>query len=221
MSPAAEPQPAALSLEAIIAAAVALIESEGLAGLTMRRLAARLECSPMALYRHVATKQDLLRAIGEHYLADVKFPDTDGLPWQEAIVAVAAAMHHAFLERAPLLEILPAQHVDALAVLQASELILRALSSAGLADREAVSALSVITSYAVGATQRKAAQRSGSPAEVERLRRLLQLPGEQFPSMRALAGELVAVDVELTFEDGLRRLIEGIAPPRRAPARHR
>jgi AcrR family transcriptional regulator len=201
-----------LGLETIIAAAAELIESEGLAKLTMRRLASRLDCSAMALYRHVATKQDLLRAIGEHYLAGIEFPDVQNLDWREAIIAAAAAVHHRFLEWGPLLEILPVQHVDAVAVLQAEELILQALKAGGLTDRDAVRELSVITSYAVGATQRQAGQRLGSPAEVERLRRLLQLPADQFPTMRALAGELVSVDIELSFEDGLRRLLDGIAP---------
>lgn len=204
------PEPTPLSLPVIVAAAVELIDADGVAELTMRRLAARLGCSPMALYRHVATKQDLIRAIGQHYLADLELPDTAGMPWRDAIVAVSAAAHHAFLAHAPLVEIVAVQHVDALPIFRANEAILSALRSAGLEDREAVRALSVITSYAVGATQRKAEQRAGSPAEVERLRRLLQLPPDEFPTLRELAGELVSVDFELSFEDGLRLLLDGI-----------
>jgi AcrR family transcriptional regulator len=200
----------------VVLAAVELIEAEGIGALTMRRLAARLGCSPMALYRHVETKQDLIRAIGDHYLSDLELPDTGGLPWQEAIVAVAATAHDAFLAHDPLLEIVAVQHVDAIPILQASEVILGALRSAGLSDRDAVRALSVITSYAVGATQRMAEQRAGAPAELKRLRRVLQLPVDRFPILRALAGELVSVDIELSFEDGLRLLLQGLVPP--APA---
>jgi AcrR family transcriptional regulator len=178
----------------------------------MRRLATRLGCSPMALYRHVATKQDLIRAIGEHYLADIELPDTEGMPWDEAIIAVVSVLHHAVLERAALVEIVAIQHVDAVAIFRAEEAILRALRSAGLSDRDAVRGLSVITSYTVGATQRRAEQRAGSPATVHRLQRLLQLPADTFPTVRALAGELVSVDFELSFEDGLRLLLQGISP---------
>ena len=192
-------------------AAVEVIEADGVGALTMRRLAARLGCSPMALYRHVATKQDLIRAIGEHYLAGIELPDTDGLPWDEAIIAVVSVLHHAVLARAALVEIVAIQHVDAAAIFRAEEAILRALRSAGLSDREAVRGLSVITSYTVGATQRRAEQRAGSPAAVHRLQRLHQLPADTFPTLRALAGELVSVDFELSFEDGLRLLLEGVA----------
>jgi TetR/AcrR family tetracycline transcriptional repressor len=199
-----------LSLETVVLAAAELIEADGVGALTMRRLAASVGCSPMALYRHVETKQDLIRAIGEHYLSDLELPDTAGMSWEDAIVAVASAAHRAFLAHSPLLEIVAVQHVDAIGVLQASEVILGALRSAGLGDREAVRGLSVITSYAVGATQRKAEQRTGVPAEIKRLQRVLQLPEEDFPALRALAGELVTVDLELSFEDGLRMLLRGI-----------
>jgi TetR/AcrR family tetracycline transcriptional repressor len=178
----------------------------------MRSLARRLGCSPMALYRHVATKQDLMRAISEHYLADIEIPDTEGMDWQDAIVAACAAVHRAILAQAPLQEILPAQHVDAFAVLRASEIVLRALISAGLSERESVEALSVITSYAVGVTERKAAQRAATPAELERLRRIMALPADEFPTVRALAGQVVAVDYELSFEAGLRLLLQGVVP---------
>jgi AcrR family transcriptional regulator len=212
MTARSRPETPSLTLETVVRAAVDVIDADGVGALTMRRLATRLGCSPMALYRHVATKQDLIRAIGEHYLADIELPDTDGLPWDEAIIAVTSALHHAVLERAPLVEIVAFQHVDAVAIFRAEETILGALRSAGLSDTEAVRGLSVITSYTVGATQRRAEQRAGSPAAVHRLQRLHQLPADTFPTLRALAGELVSVDFELSFEDGLRLLLRGLSP---------
>jgi hypothetical protein len=68
----------------------------------------------------------------------------------------------------------------------------------------------VIASYAVGATLRLAAARAGSSGQGKRLERIRDLPAEEFPRMRELAGELVTVDFTLTFEDGLRLLIDGI-----------
>jgi AcrR family transcriptional regulator len=200
----------ALNVDAIVEAAVELIDAGGLAALTMRKLASRLGCSPMALYRHVADKQQLIGAIADHYLADLELPPTDGLPWQETIVAVVSAVHRAFLANPPLEEILGVRHVDTIAVFRADELILRALKDAGLDTRAAVHAVDVIASYAVGATLRHAAKRTGSPAEDDRLRRLRALPAEDFPVVREAAGELVTVDFTLTFEDGLRLLLDGI-----------
>jgi AcrR family transcriptional regulator len=199
-----------LNTDSIVDAAIELIEAGGLGALTMRKLATRLHCSPMALYRHVADKQTLIGAIADHYLADLELPDTEGLPWQDAIVAVTVAVHHAFLAHPPLEEILGVRHVDTMAVFRADEVILRALGEAGLDGRAAVHALDVFTSYAVGATLRQAAKRASSPAEDDRLRRLRALPAEDFPFVREQAGELVTVDFTLSFEDGLRLLIDGV-----------
>ncbi len=68
----------------------------------------------------------------------------------------------------------------------------------------------MLASYAVGATVRLAAARAGSPAQGRRLERLRQLPAEDFPLIRELAGDLVTVDFTLTFEDGLRLIVDGI-----------
>ncbi|MBP2471382.1 AcrR family transcriptional regulator [Crossiella equi] len=59
-------RPARLSKQAIVAAAVAIVAEEGLAGVSMRRVAERLACSPMALYRHVRDKDELVALVREH-----------------------------------------------------------------------------------------------------------------------------------------------------------
>ncbi len=113
-----------LNVDSIVEAAVALIESDGLPALTMRRLAKQVGCSPMALYRHVADKQELIGALADHYLTDLELPDTDGLSWQDTIVAITTAVHEAFLAHPPLEEILAVRHVDTITVFRADELIL-------------------------------------------------------------------------------------------------
>lgn len=58
----------ALSRTQIVDAASAMLRRHGLAGLSMRRLAHDLGVQPSALYYHVASKQDLLAAVGERIL---------------------------------------------------------------------------------------------------------------------------------------------------------
>lgn len=58
-----------LTRQQIISAAAAELREHGLAGLSMRRLATELGVQPGALYYHVASKQDLVAAVGEHLLA--------------------------------------------------------------------------------------------------------------------------------------------------------
>ncbi|MGC9667954.1 TetR/AcrR family transcriptional regulator [Planosporangium sp. 12N6] len=58
-----------LDRSTIAAAALELMDRDGVAALTIRSLAARLGVAPMALYTHVSTKEDILDAAREHGLA--------------------------------------------------------------------------------------------------------------------------------------------------------
>ena len=57
----------------------------------MRAVAARLGVTPMALYRHVRNKQDLLDGLVERLLAELPIPDAR-LPWDERLRAMAASL---------------------------------------------------------------------------------------------------------------------------------
>jgi AcrR family transcriptional regulator len=58
-----------MTKDRILSAAKAVLESEGIGGITIRRVAERAELSPMALYRHFTDKDALLNALMEDGLA--------------------------------------------------------------------------------------------------------------------------------------------------------
>ncbi len=60
-----------LSRERIAAVAVAFIDENGMTGLSMRKLGAKLGVEAMSLYNHVANKDDLLAAAGDVLLGEV------------------------------------------------------------------------------------------------------------------------------------------------------
>src|SRR5690242_13373715 len=78
------PRDRALDREHVLSAAVALLDREGPDALTMRRLAAGLQVSPMALYNHFANKEDLLRSVAEHLVGQTQF-SSDHEDWRERI----------------------------------------------------------------------------------------------------------------------------------------
>lgn len=199
-----------LSRDGIVDAAIELIEAEGIGALTMRALAERCGASPMALYRHVETKQELLAAVADRYLSEAELPDTAELGWRETVTGVCAAIHGTFIEHPDLAEILALQHIDTITMFTATNTILESLREAGLSDREAVHALDVVTCYATGYSQRKAELRRRETAQDLRLRRLRELPEDGFAAVRELSGELVGLDFEHSFEDGLGLILDGI-----------
>jgi AcrR family transcriptional regulator len=69
-----------LSPDGIVAAALALVEAEGLAALTTRRLGEALGCQAMSIYHHFPSKQHLLDALVDHAIATVEIPPPGPAP---------------------------------------------------------------------------------------------------------------------------------------------
>jgi AcrR family transcriptional regulator len=72
----------------VLAEALSLADEQGLEALTMARVAAGLGVTPMALYRHVANKADLLDGLVEVLLTEFPPPPAE-LPWAERLSALA------------------------------------------------------------------------------------------------------------------------------------
>jgi AcrR family transcriptional regulator len=199
-----------LTRDAILAAAVGMIESDGVEALTMRKLADRCGAAPMSLYRHVATKHELLKAVADFYLAEVELPKTDELPWDETIKQVILAVIDGFEGHPHLADIMAVQHVDAVAIFKAWELIMRALRGAGFADEDVLTALAALSAYATGFVHRHAERLRTSASEEDRLERVHQLDPTEFSTIQSVANEIVALDTTERFERGLDLLIRAL-----------
>lgn len=81
----------------VLAAAIELADEEGIDGVSMRRLSSRLGVVPMALYKHVADKDDLLAGMIDLVIAGYS-PVPDGLEWSAAVRARILAARAALLQ---------------------------------------------------------------------------------------------------------------------------
>jgi AcrR family transcriptional regulator len=86
-----------LTRELIASVAADLINAEGVDGLTMRTVAAKLGVSAMALYHHVDDKDEIIRLVGDDILASIELPDPESGDWRELLTAAVAATHEALL----------------------------------------------------------------------------------------------------------------------------
>ncbi len=96
------PSSPVLTADGITTEAVALLEERGQDGLTMAALARRLGVAPSALYNHVATKQDVLRAVQDDVNRGIDCSGFGRLPWDEALAGWARSYRDAY-ERHPAL----------------------------------------------------------------------------------------------------------------------
>ncbi len=80
-----------LDLDVLVAHAVALADDEGLAGVTMRGVAARVGAGAMSLYTYVADRDELLDLMLDAVYARMPRDELPHAPWRERVAAVAAA----------------------------------------------------------------------------------------------------------------------------------
>jgi AcrR family transcriptional regulator len=85
-----------LNRDRVLRAAVALADEVGIAALSMRRLAQRLGVVPMALYKHVADKEELLDGMVDVVLGEFEPPGA-GLDWRAAVRQRVLAARRAVL----------------------------------------------------------------------------------------------------------------------------
>jgi AcrR family transcriptional regulator len=84
-----------LNRSKVVRAAIDLADQDGFEALTMRRLAERLSVVPMALYKHVADKDELLDAMVDLVFAEVQVPTAEG--WRPPMRIRAVSMRQALL----------------------------------------------------------------------------------------------------------------------------
>lgn len=80
-----------LSPEEIFTAALRLIETDGVAGLSMRKLATELDVNPMSVYHHVPNKTALLEGVCLMVGRQITLPQDDDTPWPKQLRALAHA----------------------------------------------------------------------------------------------------------------------------------
>lgn len=85
-----------LTRERVLRAGVLLADREGLAALSMRRLAAELDYEVMSLYHHVANKNDLIDGMIELVADEIEIPDP-AAPWRDALRQSALEMRAALV----------------------------------------------------------------------------------------------------------------------------
>src|ERR1700751_500561 len=78
-----------ISRDAIVTTAIGLLAREGLARLSMRRLAEELGTAAASLYWHVGSKDGLLDLVLDEVIGEEQVPEADPSRWQEQLRDVA------------------------------------------------------------------------------------------------------------------------------------
>lgn len=141
----------ALDKARIVAEAVALLDADGLDGLTLRRLARRLGVQAPSLYWHVPSKAALVTAVADEILGGLagQGPPARGERWQDWLVGIAIRLRQAMLAHPDGARVVSAAHLSQqLAGLE--ELAMSALVGCGLELRRARLLVLTIVAFTLG-----------------------------------------------------------------------
>jgi TetR/AcrR family tetracycline transcriptional repressor len=144
------PARVALSPDDVVAAALAIVESEGLAALTMRRLASQLGVAVTAIYWHVGDKAALLDAVVDRIITALAAVPVEGDDPATRIQSVCRAWRRRLLEQPELVAVVHAQGRTAELFQPVRRVLVRELTTAGLGAHDAALALQAILQFVTG-----------------------------------------------------------------------
>jgi AcrR family transcriptional regulator len=215
-----------LSRERIVEAAIEVIDTQGVSGLTMRRLGAELEVEAMSLYRYVNGREDLLEAVVETLVDSIRIPPVGQLRpadgWQAFLQWLAHDVRRLASEHPAAFPLIATRHPAApwlrppLRSLRVVEGFLDGLRARGFTDEQAVAAYRSFTSFLLGHLLLEAAMAGAqlSPAEEPLDEGDADLPGhdealpmENFPTVVRLRDELTEDHTDAEFEEALEHLL--------------
>jgi len=195
-------RPPKLSRASIVAAALALLDREGAEALTMRRLGSELGVEAMSLYRHVADRAALIRALADHLLSEIETRDSEE-EWPDALRTFAGELR-ALARRHPAAFALAGTGVlGTPGRLGPIEEVLASLRRGGFAPARAIFAYRLVASYARGYAL---SEIDGFAIE----------PGSDvaLPSVRSLGRRLASEPTEANFRAGLETIVAGLRAER-------
>lgn len=210
-----------LTPEAIAKAGLEVLDSDGLAGFSMRRVAEKLDTGAASLYWHVGSKDGLLDLI----LEDVMEEQVENLPvpdpenWQEQLKEVARAMRRTILAHRDIVQVSIGRIPMGPNALRLSEGVLAILRAGKVPDELAVQSYLLLLSAVNGFTVDEAGfddAKEESAPPIEELAGMVggylrSLPADQFPNLADVGEHFAMADQDARFELLLDLFVDGLA----------
>jgi AcrR family transcriptional regulator len=217
-----EPDQPALSRAGIVREAIAMLDAEGVDALSMRKLGARLNAGATSLYRHVATKDELMELAVDEVVAEITVPVAGGSGWRDAAAETARSFRATALRHPWVSSVLGQAGLAYLGpnLMSLSERLAALFITAGFGDPSG--AIDVVLSYVIGMSTTEAAwlttvARSGQ-SEAEFIAALMPAAQEAAAGYDHLAEAYTAEPVpdpaelrDTKFGNGLEIVLDGLA----------
>lgn len=194
-------RPPQVELSQLLEASLVIVDRDGVEALTMRRLARDLGISPMAAYRHVANKDELLRLAAGHVVHDIQ-PARDGADWAAVLQEFFEAVYDRLIRYPGMARLYGTDTFLSETVYAVAEPVFAALLAAGFTAEQAVSAFIACGSLVIGG----ALLGTGAPTDTSSS---LTVSADCYPNVARVLQELSSRQTKARIIDGLEHTIRG------------
>ncbi|MFJ5708815.1 MULTISPECIES: TetR/AcrR family transcriptional regulator [unclassified Streptomyces] len=191
----------------VVEGALKFLDTEGLDGLTMRKLGAALNVHGGALYRHFPNKAALLEAMANKLTEGVGAPLPEA-PWRDQIYVLGQRFRAAMLAHRDGARLVSGTHATGANSITAGSLVVDVLCGTGLAPAQAGSLAFSLYYYVLGHTLDE--QNQAHPPEGWQSSEN-QLASTLTPEYAEAIESLMHTDPAERFAYGLNTFIEGVA----------
>ncbi|HEX3875092.1 MAG TPA: TetR/AcrR family transcriptional regulator C-terminal domain-containing protein [Solirubrobacteraceae bacterium] len=218
--PTRTPRRGTITREAVVDAAVKVVDADGLDAMTMRRVGLELDTGGASLYAHVAGKEELLELVIDRVIGELRLPGPpEADRWQEQVKDIVRSMRavlgaHKDIARACLARIPLGPNA-----LRGSEALIGVMRAGGLPEQVIAYACDLLPLYATATAYEESLYAKLGLGQEELGRYIgevrtyfASLPVDRFPNVVSLAGPLTAGSGgDERFEFGLEVLVRGLA----------
>ena len=208
-----------LTQEAIVDAALRVLDADGLDLLSMRHVARTLNTTATALYWHVGSKDGLLDLLFDRIIGEQPVPEADAERWGEQVKEVARTMRATILRHRDVVRLSIGRLPMGPNALRYADRVLAILRAGGLPDALALDAQQLLISIVIGFAIDETGEGGVPPADepppdtagASARDYVTALPPDRFPHLVALADHFGAGDPDERFELLLDIFVDGLA----------
>lgn len=196
-------------------AALAVLDGEGIVGVTVRAVAARLGTGAMTLYTYIDSHDDLPGLAVNAAIRDIDIPTTMGSDWREDVRTIGRAVWSATRRHPNTIPLILARRYRSDRFLDIAEALLRSLARSGRSGHDLLVAFRAVSTLmtAFAQTEIGSALSTGdgarSPDAV--IKAFSSLDRERYGLLVEIAGAAETSDPETEFRRSLDALLEGLA----------
>lgn len=214
-----EPSPPAprrprLTRDRVLRGAMAVADSAGLAGLTMRSLANELGVKPMAVYHHVADKDEILDGIVDLVFGEIDLPSSEG-EWRSELRRRGRSARSVLRRHSWATPLMESRLNPGPATLRHHDAVIGTLRAAGFSIALTAHAYALLDGHLYGAALQEAGLPTDSPETLPEIAAafLAHFPTETYPHLAELTTKHVLApgyDFGDEFDFGLDLILDGL-----------